>query len=147
MMADYSAQRPLQIKWDVSTLFKKRESAIFRMGRFNPQEMLGLLVTEALLCGSPDICVEHLETGWWVITSAMDWITEADKVIPFVRPVTYKQGGPNSLRAEVYLTVFAREVLTASEEGYFMLKGESAPALGEILRGNQTIGRLVAFRE
>lgn len=147
MILNYFAHPPLRVQWDIPELVRARESRVFALGRFNAPEMVALLICEAFLCGCRDARVDRTDSGWWIVRSTEDWITESDRLSPFVRTVTYRQGGPNSVRAEIYLTVFATAVVTASAEGYFMLKGQSGPVLAELVGASHEFGRLIGFRE
>lgn len=119
-------------------------STFFPRGYFHPSEAIGLLTVEALRCGVDHLAVEHCGE-WWIVRANKDWITEPDKLRPFRVVTPYRQGGDNSMRAEVLLTAFCRSVTTATKEGVVNVRGEPFKDIWRYLPDIGD-GRVLAFR-
>ena len=79
------------------------------------------LVGEALSAGAEDV---HVAVGadWLVVTAERDWIGALEpSVFHKVLPIP---GEPNSMFAEVLLTVFAQRVITATPDHTTVIKGK-----------------------
>lgn len=95
---------------------RRLESQFFGADGFNPQRAVGLIRAEAEACGIPLQVAEevHDSGGWWLIAADDDWLPKEDEGIrAFERLLHLPEAGQNANRNEIFLTVFARTVLTS----------------------------------
>lgn len=135
-------KQPIYVLSDPFAYVKKIETRVFKAGQFNPEEMVALIVTEALLCRSHRMIV-HREGEWYAIYSQQEWLTESDPLKSFTSIVNYAIEG---MRVEVIAYTFAEAILTASPNGFFVLKGTYANEMPDLVDQALIAGRLVAFR-
>ena len=135
----------LQVFDDPLAIIRRRPAMFFRDGQFSPDEAVERIVGEALRCGATDLGIKRL-AAWWIIWSAQDWLPERDHRTAFERIVSYPEGGQNSVRAEVFLTAFASDVVTQTSAGLLVIKGTPDPELHRFLSQSADAGRVVAFR-
>ncbi|MBI3971022.1 MAG: hypothetical protein HY332_07005 [Chloroflexi bacterium] len=117
----------------------------FRSGRFSPEAAAVELVGEALLCDVLDVTVERLG-DWWIVSSSQDWLSAADVEKVFRRIVPFPEAGPNSMRAEVLLAAFCRDVVTQGSGRRLAIAGSPDAALTALFERTCRQGRAVAFR-
>lgn len=120
------------------------ESRFFRGGSFDLHQLIALVVEEVLCCGAEDVEVWR-SGGWWAIGSTYDWLVDDGADVAarsFERIQSYRQGGPNSMRSEVLVAAFCRDVATFATSGATIVKGESPT--GVLVP--QSAARVVAFR-
>ena len=113
-------------------------------------ELAANIVGDALLLTSGHVTAFR-NAAWWVIASDIDWIAiQSSSSVEdlFSRIVPLPQAGPNSMRGEVLLVAFARDVVTQSENSRHVVKGDISmhDQVWEILNSDPTWKRLIAFR-
>jgi hypothetical protein len=84
------------------------------------------LVSDAMTLGAThvDVCRND---DWWTVASDKDWLAgqgESDVAALFAGVVPFPKAGVNSMRAEVLLTAFARDILTSDEQSAQLIKGD-----------------------
>lgn len=130
---------------DPVALVRQQESRFFIAGRFDPAEMAAQVAAEALRCGASCVRIDRREQ-WWIVSADRDWLGEQDALQAFRRLVSYPEGGENSMRPEVLLTVFADDVVTVAHGETVAIKGEADASQQAFLVSFSKAGRLVAFR-
>ncbi len=115
-------------------------------------ELATNIVSEALLLTEGKGRVTTFVTDtWWVVASDVDWIAnEPDYLVEdvFSHSIPLPQAGPNSMRGEVLLKAFARDVVTQGVAGQHVVKGSTHASsnLWPMLISQQGWKRVVAFR-
>lgn len=130
---------------DPVDLVRQQESRFFIAGIFDPDEMAAQVAAEALRCGAGCVKIDRREQ-WWIIAADRDWLGERDALQAFRRLVSYPEGGENSMRSEILLTAFARDVVTRAHGETVAIKGETDASQQALLASLSKAGRLVAFR-
>jgi hypothetical protein len=127
---------------------KKRPELYLRSGKPSGLELAERLIGDVLLLTSGPVTASR-NGPWWVITSPVDWLKRScsgplEQL--FTRIVPFPEAGPNSMRSEVLLTAFARDVLTRDRSTVYVVKGPpSLAAPGPDLAPGHNWERLVAF--
>jgi hypothetical protein len=80
------------------------------------------LVQECLLGRAATISIRNVG-NWWMIGADVDWLAQG-AAEAFERVISYQEAGPNSMRFEVALTVFANDVLPALDGEITWIKGD-----------------------
>jgi glycerophosphoryl diester phosphodiesterase len=85
----------------------------FPSGPFTPERAIEHLRDEAKVLG---IEIKSREAdGWWVVWASQDWIPSgAEEIRTFTELRRFPEAGVNAHRSEVFLTTFARVVVTAT---------------------------------
>ena len=128
-------------------MFRSRQS---RGGSPEPVELITHIVGEVLLLGGSETCT--MRSGdWWIISSNVDWLATCPDYAPeelFFHIVALPEAGPNSMRAEILLTAFAQQVITASTDQRSIIKGDVSPAdnIWQLIASPPDLRRTVAFR-
>ena len=118
---------------------------MFWQGSFNAPEAVGHVVRAALLCGASSVTAS-VEGDWFCVTSPTDWLVEdgGDAVeSAFQRIVPFRAGGDNSMRPEVLLTTFARDVVTVAASEVLVIKGSADGLPAQLHTGEH--GRAIGF--
>ena len=136
--------RKISVILTSSDYLRSIEATTFYNHQFNAPDVCSFIAKEALLCGASAVHISR-HGQWWVIESQSDWLTSTDPLEAFSRVVPYSEGGPNSMRSEAFLPVFALDVVTYSPLAWYVVKGKSDEWLDGYVT-NAEIGRLVAFR-
>jgi hypothetical protein len=136
----------LQILEDHVSLVRKRPEMYLRSDRFSPEVAVGQMVEAALFSGATEASVARLPTGWWVISSARDWLPRGDSLAVFRRIVRFQEAGPNGFRPEILLSAYAADVVTASGSEVVNVKGAADHDLAAHISSTEHLGRLIAFR-
>lgn len=84
----------------------------FRSGQFDAEELVSLLVQEALRGGASAVDFRRLG-DWMKFEADVDWLK--GDVAAFFAPLSYHEGGRNSSRVEVVLTAFCEAVVTVAD--------------------------------
>jgi hypothetical protein len=119
------------LKWVQSS-----EKQLFATGRANPVGLLAYIVADVLELGRGACHIEHRDS-WWLVGSDVDWMTHASIPVQqlFERVVVAPEHGEHSLRAEVLLAAFARDLLAGTSAGErLVVKG--TPPDGDWLQRN-----------
>jgi hypothetical protein len=136
----------LRVLDDPLDWIRARPGMFFTQGVFSPEAAASEIVGEALVCQVTEVTVTRL-ADWWIISGAQDWLPSGAAETPFRRIVPFPEAGANSMRAEVLLTAFCRDVVTQAPAGRVTISGRLDGALAPYLeRTRQTAGRTVAFR-
>jgi hypothetical protein len=123
--------------------------------RFLRQNNLGLelstnIVSDALLLVDEPISAQK-QDEWWIVSCERDWIANQSNLIVeeiFSRIIPFPEAGQNSMRSEVLLTAFAKDVITILGKEISVIKGDFTirdKQLFDSLNGNPK-RRVVAFR-
>ncbi|KAB1144160.1 hypothetical protein F7R91_22635 [Streptomyces luteolifulvus] len=125
---------------DVLEYIRREQSRFFRGGVYNPVEVASQIALEALLLGVSGVQITR-QGDWIAVASESDWLSglEEDAFHQFA-PI--RGDGRNAVTVEVFLTVFARGVVTAKNGKTVIIKGDS---LGPLAESVPTSGRVVAF--
>lgn len=107
-------------------------------------EACSLIAQEALATGVARLTIEH-HGDWWVIWSKLDWLSGADHRRAF-REVVRHPFLANSMRQEILLTTFGRDVVSVSLGEMDVVKGAVDAELQNVLAMLQEAERVVAFR-
>jgi hypothetical protein len=88
---------------------------------------------------------------WWIAGSAVDWLSADSNYSTkelFARMIPMPEAGQNSIRGEVLLTAFAKDVVTIINGQLSLIKGSIQGAEDFLRKLNQKNDwtRLVAFR-
>lgn len=127
---------------------RTREGDLFAAGRATPMGLMAYVISDVLEIGKGE-CRVVANGAWWLVSSNVDWMHHAalstgglfDQVVPA------PEHGEHSIRAEVLLNAFARDLVTEAPSGRLLVKG-SAPE-DQFERAVMRMGwamRLVAFR-
>lgn len=140
----------MQALADAIDYVRQRPERFFRGGSPEPVELVTHVVSEALLLGGSETCTMH-RGDWWVISSNVDWLATCPDYAPeelFFRIVAFPEAGPNSMRAEILLTAFAQQVITASADQQSIIKGQASQAddIWQLIASRPGWKRTVAFR-
>src|SRR5262245_37051900 len=140
----------MQALADAINYVRQRPERFFRAGSPDPVELVTHIVGEALLLGGGDACTMHSE-DWWIISSNVDWLATCPDYAPeelFSHIVALPEAGPNSMRAEILLTAFAQQVITASTDHLSIIKGDVSQAdnIWQLIAAHPDWKRTVAFR-
>ncbi|MFG2794461.1 hypothetical protein [Streptomyces sp. NPDC048419] len=119
---------------------RREHSRFFKGGTYSPLEAASQIALEALLTGVSDVQIAR-HGDWVSLASASDWLAGLDGDA-FQQLVPIRGGGRNAVTAEVFLTVFARGVVTAKDGKASIIKGDSFGPLAENVPGK---GRVVSF--
>lgn len=125
---------------DVNDYVRREQRRFFRSGSYDPNEVVMLLVAEALLSGASDVRITS-EEGWIAVYADLDWLSGSEEKA-FSGLAPFPAGGPNGIRAEIFPVIFARTVATATPFGARVVKGDSLGPLADPLAG---WSRAVAF--
>jgi hypothetical protein len=107
--------------------------------------MMGLLVREALLCGSDE--VSSVKVGdWWVTHSPTYWLEQEGWDKSFYTLNKYYVDGVEGLYVEIMLTAFCTDVVTAYPRGYVVFKGETSSDVEQYVEMARKTGRMIGFR-
>ncbi|MET8875092.1 hypothetical protein [Nocardia sp. NPDC004604] len=106
---------------NVFDYIRREQCRFFRRGAYDPVEIATMLVGEALAAGAENVRV-LTQPDWLVVTADHDWIDTLEPSI--FHNVVRVLGEPNSMFAEVLLTVFARHVITATPDHTTLVKGD-----------------------
>jgi len=125
---------------DVQEYIRREQSRFFRGGVYSPVEVASQIALEALLIGVFDVRITR-QGDWISVSSESDWLAglEGDA---FHQLAPIRGDGRNAVTAEVFLTVFARGVVTARNGEAVIIKGDSLGPLAERVTNN---GRIVSF--
>ncbi len=112
-------------------------------------ELASLLVGEILVVTGEQAEVSH-ESAWWVVASRCDWLDlQAGTTLKdmFTKIIPFPRAGVNSMRREVLLTAFARDVVTRDFESS-CIKGDVAShdLIWPLMWRDKEWQRVVAFR-
>jgi len=142
----------IQVLDDPIGLIRKKPGMFTRSIPVSGIELATNIVSEALLLtkGKGRVTTFCTDT-WWVVASDVDWIAnESEHPIQdiFSRILPLPQAGPNSMRGEVLLTAFARDVITQGIDGQHVIKGSALASDNPwpVPAGHQGWKRVVAFR-
>ncbi len=142
----------VQVLDDPIGFIRKKPGMFTRSSPVSGVELATNIVSEALLLikGKGRVTTFLTDT-WWVVASDIDWIANesehpVEDVFSHILPLP--QAGPNSMRGEVLLTAFARDVITQSIDGQHVVKGSvhTSSNLWPMLISQQGWKRVVAFR-
>ena len=140
----------MQALADAIDYVRQRPERFFRGGSPEPVELVTHIVGEVLVLGGSETCT--MRSGdWWIISSNVDWLATCPDYDPkelFCHIVALPEAGPNSMRAEILLTAFAQQVITASADHQVIIKGEVSPDdhIWQLLASRPNWKRTVAFR-
>lgn len=140
----------VQILDDPIAFIRKRPSMFARSIPVSGAELAANIIAEALLLTHGQVTASRAD-AWWVVTSDVDWIAgESDHAVEdaFSRILPLPQAGPNSMRGEVLLTAFARDVVTQDIYSRCVIKGstQADDAVWAMLTSRPDWKRIVAFR-
>ena len=87
------------------------------------------LSSDAMVLGANEVDVARAGE-WWTVSADTDWLAKpcecaVEKL--FNQVIPFPQAGPNSMRSEILLTAFARDVVTSNDRETKVIKG-SVPA-------------------
>src|SRR2546421_3101868 len=142
--------KDLQVLDDPIGLIRKSPSMFVRSHPVSGAELAANIVGDALLLTSGHVTA--FRTGaWWVIANDADWIAaRSDLSVEdvFSRILPLPQAGPNSMRGEVLLTAFARDVVTQRENDRHVIKGNTSmhDEVWDIINSDPGWKRVIAFR-
>jgi hypothetical protein len=88
-------------------------------------ELCRLLTESVEWTSDSRVSTRSAEPDWKIIDSQTDWVAETGLSIKqlFSQIVPLPEAGPNSMRAEILLTGFARDVISSGPEGKVVIKG------------------------
>lgn len=87
------------------------------------------LALDALTLGVRDVTIKR-GGDWWLVHGTTDWLrgtTEEEIRKLFTNIVPFPEAGVNSMRSEVLITAFARDVATAKETHRIVIAGDIGP--------------------
>jgi hypothetical protein len=119
----------------------------FRSGRFEPETVTHLLMTEVFHSPYVKRAQFEREGDWIAIASDGDWL-EGD-LEAFSKPTVFAEAGVNSTRVEVLLTAFCDGVLTSAHGNRRDVRTvglHDLPERVEQMLSDVNLGRVVAFR-
>lgn len=123
------------------------EYLYFRSGYYSADEAAAVMLSDAQRLGGPQAKLT-LHEGWHEIENTNDWLTHprwsATELFRHVIPAP--ELGPNRVRSEVLLTVFADTVITAYRGRVTQIKGTPTAAELERAAVASQNGRVVGFR-
>ena len=128
---------------------RQRPERFFRAGSPAPVELVTHIVGEVLLLGGSETYTMR-NGDWWIISSNVDWLATCPDYAPeelFFNIVALPEAGPNSMRAEILLTAFARQVVTVSADHQSIIKGDVSQAddIWRLITSRPNWKRTVAF--
>ena len=123
---------------------RRLEAEMFVARTFDAHEAVGHIVRSALRCGATEVTASVVG-GWFCVSSPTDWLIEDGRSVAeaaFQRIVSYRAGGDNSMRPEVLLTAFAKDVVTATADQFRVVAGsaDDLPDRFEAPVGGRAIG-------
>jgi hypothetical protein len=140
----------VQILDDPIGFIRKRPGMFVRSQPVSGAELAANIVGDALLLTSGHVTAFR-KAAWWVIASDIDWIASQSSPSVedyFSRIVPLPQAGPNSMRGEVLLVAFARDVVSQGEDGRHVVTGDISmhDEVWDILNSDPKWKRVIAFR-
>jgi hypothetical protein len=122
--------------------------AMYIPGAGDPSSYLAQrLLSDAMLLGASHVNV-HRDGDWYTVAADKDWLANSgaqDVRELFSRVVPFPQAGVNSMRAEVLLSAFARDVITSDESTATPIQGNVQTSLFPLL-APWPWARIVRFR-
>ncbi len=107
------------------------------------------MVRDLLVRYQLPVRIDHAD-GWWVITSAKDWLTPDDNGDAFSDVMPLPEGGAFAIRTEVVIASLSRAVVSAGAGGVRWIIGDPAsdplPASVNDDLANDGHGRVLAFK-
>ncbi|MFF7159272.1 hypothetical protein [Streptomyces sp. NPDC008139] len=102
--------------------------------------MASQIAAEAVLGGADSVSIT-IDDEWIVVEADVDWLAgvEGD---PFTHLTVFPAGGPTDTTREILAVTFSSGVVTATEAGALIIKGDTAGPV----RAGSVRGRLVAFK-
>jgi hypothetical protein len=113
-------------------------------------QLLTNILSDALLLTDGQITALK-KNEWWIAGSNVDWLSVNSNFSSkelFARMIAMPEAGQNSIRGEVLLTAFAKDVVTIANGQLSLVKGSIQGAEDFLLELNQKNDwtRLVTFR-
>jgi hypothetical protein len=110
---------------DPVNYIRQRKEMFLRSQEPNPIELVEHIVGDAMHSGVSE-CYILRENDWWLIASKTDWLKCQSKYSPedlFTHIVAFPEAGQNSMRGEILLTAFAKEVITVTPNERAVISG------------------------
>lgn len=128
---------------------KKNHDRFFRRNNIG-LELSTNIISDALLLTDKPITVLN-KNDWWIIGSQADWLsTHFNNSIEelFSRVIPFPEAGQNSIRSEVLLTAFAKDIVTVVNKKVVIIKGSISDEENffKILQKDSHWERIIAFR-
>ncbi len=140
----------MDILTDPKQFIRRAPERFFRHVPPKAYELVQGLAADALLLTGGLVRMRRGSGGWWIVQCDEDWLCVGNKGDPlevFQRMLPLPEASPNSLRSEVLVAAFARDLVTTAAGGRSVIVGEAFPTdqvwseMGEL-----GVGRAVAFR-
>lgn len=118
----------------------------FRTGRPSGLELAYHLMCDAVHLAGECTIARHGE--WWAVSSRQDWLVHDSSGVTdlFARVVPAPEQGVNSMRAEVIVGAFARNVGTFDGTSWTVVRGEIPGAVRKRFGAAAGFRRAVIFR-
>lgn len=114
------------------------------------QDLADAMVKGIALTTAQSVEVRQAADGWWVVHCAEDWMKKLglSPAVVFSRILAFPEAGQNSMRPEVLLKAFAKDVVTVGPDGCEVISGSVPPGspIWQDLESTRGEGRSVAFR-
>jgi glycerophosphoryl diester phosphodiesterase len=125
----------------------RMEARFFPSGHFSPEQAIEYIQDEAQVLGIPVVSEEV--DGWWLVSASRDWLPQGEKTLrAFHELLQFPEAGINAHRCEVFLTTFAKVVLTSKRGEVTVIKDESGDASQAVDRFSEVFDehtRVIAF--
>jgi hypothetical protein len=133
---------PSAIEWA-----RRNPEMFFGGGVPDAIQLVAWLIADVCQLSSGGCRVER-DTGWWAVGSNADWLqTEGDVRSLFSRLVPAPEHGRNSMRAELLLGAFCRDISIHNRADNSVIAGSMAPtSLIHRINADQWCERIIAFR-
>jgi hypothetical protein len=128
---------------------RERKDFYIRGGVPSAQYLAAQIIGDALYLGAQDVSVKHINE-WWVVSSSRDWLsaeTNEEVISLFTNIVPFPEAGVNSMRSEILLVAFAKDVISARNPSRIVISGTVDPN-DSIWQLSDTVEceRIVGFR-
>jgi len=135
---------------DALTHIRRHPKMYLQSDTAKGSELASLLGDEVLVATGEQAEVSH-ESAWWVVASRCDWLDlQAGTTLKdmFTKMIPFPRAGAKSMRREVLLTAFARDVVTRDGESSCIIKGdvENHDLIWPLMWRDKEWQRVVAFR-
>ncbi len=117
-----------------------------RGGNADPVDLARQIAGDAIYLGAKRAQIINVN-GWLLVAADVDWMKGSEIQEIFSQVVPFPKAGVNSMRSEVLLSAFARDIFTADSTGHVVIKG-TAPNDPEVYRAakEENWARVIAFR-
>lgn len=124
---------------------KTRPNQFFGRATPDPTHLLAYIMADIIELGKGECMIRHAGE-WFVIGSDLDWLKHEKYTVPdlFNHVVPAPAHGEHSMRGEILVNAFARDVAVLESGKILQVKGEAPPAT--VLEKAASMRQAIVFR-